>query len=216
MFHGHNYLSCLSPPSDPCLYFFPHPRPPTSILPQPPTPIPTPLPPFSPSLISLMVSVDVKHHVCLLTYLLTSRPPDADEPSDGHLLRAQLPDHQLRRGAHGRLVTRHRDAGPLRGDDVRPGRRRQLVGEQDVHGSDGGHGRQRVVAVGPAAPGRRRARGRARVHHAGRPEPQHHLLRARAAAGQAGHGRDHGEPPARARRQRHAGWLHRGQDLRAR
>ena len=31
---------------------------------------PTPFPPFSPSLISLMVSVDVKHHVYLLTYLL--------------------------------------------------------------------------------------------------------------------------------------------------
>ena len=28
-----------------------------------------PFPPFSPSLISLMVSVDVKHHVYLLTYL---------------------------------------------------------------------------------------------------------------------------------------------------
>ena len=35
------------------------------------SPLPTspyPLPPFSPSLISLMVSVDVKHHVYLLTY----------------------------------------------------------------------------------------------------------------------------------------------------
>ena len=31
---------------------------------------PTPPPPFSPSPISLMVSVDVKHHVYLLTYLL--------------------------------------------------------------------------------------------------------------------------------------------------
>ena len=31
----------------------------------------TPFPPFSPSLISLMVSVDVKHHVYLLTFLLT-------------------------------------------------------------------------------------------------------------------------------------------------
>ena len=31
----------------------------------------TSIPPFSPSLISLMVSVDVKHHVYLLTYLLT-------------------------------------------------------------------------------------------------------------------------------------------------
>ena len=30
----------------------------------------TPFPPFSPSLISLMVSVDVKHHVYLLTYYL--------------------------------------------------------------------------------------------------------------------------------------------------
>ena len=30
--------------------------------------IPYPLPPFSPSLISLMVSVDVKHHVYLLIY----------------------------------------------------------------------------------------------------------------------------------------------------
>ena len=30
---------------------------------------PTPLPPFSPSLLSLMVSVDVKHHVYLLTVL---------------------------------------------------------------------------------------------------------------------------------------------------
>ena len=29
----------------------------------------TPLPPFCPSLISLMVSVDVKHHVYLLTYV---------------------------------------------------------------------------------------------------------------------------------------------------
>ena len=34
-----------------------------------PTP-PYPLPPFSPSLISLVVSVDIKHHGCLLTYLL--------------------------------------------------------------------------------------------------------------------------------------------------
>ena len=32
-----------------------------------PTSIHTPFPPFSPSLISLMVSVDVKHHVYLLT-----------------------------------------------------------------------------------------------------------------------------------------------------
>ena len=31
----------------------------------------TPFPPFSPSLISLVVSVDVKHHVYLLTDLLT-------------------------------------------------------------------------------------------------------------------------------------------------
>ena len=39
----------------------------TSILPSPPPPPPPPPPPFSaPSLISLMVSVDVKHHVCLL------------------------------------------------------------------------------------------------------------------------------------------------------
>ena len=29
---------------------------------------PTSIPPFSPSLISLMVSVDVKHHVYILTY----------------------------------------------------------------------------------------------------------------------------------------------------
>ena len=42
--------------------------------PPPPTPIPSPLPPpppppppFSPSLISLMLSVDVKHHVYILT-----------------------------------------------------------------------------------------------------------------------------------------------------
>ena len=34
----------------------------------PPYPLP-PLPPFSPSLLSLMVSVDVKHHVYLLTVL---------------------------------------------------------------------------------------------------------------------------------------------------
>ena len=34
--------------------------------PSSPSSIPTPLPPFSPSLISLMVSVDVKHHVYLL------------------------------------------------------------------------------------------------------------------------------------------------------
>ena len=32
-------------------------------------PLYTPVPPFSPSLISLMVSVDVKHHVYLLTCL---------------------------------------------------------------------------------------------------------------------------------------------------
>ena len=32
-------------------------------------PPPPPLPPFSPSLLSLMVSVDVKHHVYLLTVL---------------------------------------------------------------------------------------------------------------------------------------------------
>ena len=38
--------------------------------PSPPTSIPPP-PPFSPSLISLMVSVDVKHHVYLLYYHLT-------------------------------------------------------------------------------------------------------------------------------------------------
>ena len=31
------------------------------------------LPSFYPSLISLMVSVDVKHHVYLLTYLLTAQ-----------------------------------------------------------------------------------------------------------------------------------------------
>ena len=37
-------------------------------LPLPPPPYP--LPPFSPSLISLMVSVDVKHHVYLLTVAL--------------------------------------------------------------------------------------------------------------------------------------------------
>ena len=36
----------------------------------PPPPPPYPLPPFSPSLISLKVSVDVKHHVYLLTYLM--------------------------------------------------------------------------------------------------------------------------------------------------
>ena len=35
----------------------------------PPLPPPYPLPPFSPSLISLMVSVDVKHPVYLLTVL---------------------------------------------------------------------------------------------------------------------------------------------------
>ena len=35
-------------------------------LPLPPPPYPLPFPPFSPSLISLMVSVDVKHHVYLL------------------------------------------------------------------------------------------------------------------------------------------------------
>ena len=38
-----------------------------------PTP-PYPLPPFYPSLISLMVSVDVKHHVHLLTTVLLQRP----------------------------------------------------------------------------------------------------------------------------------------------
>ena len=38
-------------------------------LPLPPYPLP---PPFSPSLISLAVSVDVKHHVYLLTYCFTS------------------------------------------------------------------------------------------------------------------------------------------------
>ena len=35
----------------------------------PPPSISSPPPPFSPSLISLMVSVDVKHHVYLLTYV---------------------------------------------------------------------------------------------------------------------------------------------------
>ena len=40
-----------------------------SVLPPPPNPPPpNPLPPFSPSQISLIVSVDVKHHQCLLTY----------------------------------------------------------------------------------------------------------------------------------------------------
>ena len=38
-----------------------------SLFPQPPYPLP---PPFFPSLISLMVSVDVKHHVYLRTYVL--------------------------------------------------------------------------------------------------------------------------------------------------
>ena len=39
--------------------------------PSSPTSIPSPPPPpFSPSLISLMVSVDVKHHVYLRTYML--------------------------------------------------------------------------------------------------------------------------------------------------
>ena len=38
--------------------------------PSSPTSIP-PSPPFSPSLISLMVSVDVKHHVYLLTQVLS-------------------------------------------------------------------------------------------------------------------------------------------------
>ena len=41
-------------------------------LPLPPTSMP-PSPPFSPSLISLMVSVDVKHHVYLLTLLLAGK-----------------------------------------------------------------------------------------------------------------------------------------------
>ena len=40
--------------------------------PSSPSSPPSPLPPLSPSLISLMVSVDVKHHVYLLTYLLNS------------------------------------------------------------------------------------------------------------------------------------------------
>ena len=40
-------------------------------LPLPPPPYP--LPPIFPSLISLMISVDVKHHVYLLTYLPTRR-----------------------------------------------------------------------------------------------------------------------------------------------
>ena len=39
----------------------------------PPTSIP--LPSFSPSLISLMVSVDVKHHVYLLTVPVPNKPP---------------------------------------------------------------------------------------------------------------------------------------------
>ena len=38
-----------------------------------PTSIPPPPPPFSPSLISLMVSVDVKHHVYLLTSSIQRR-----------------------------------------------------------------------------------------------------------------------------------------------
>ena len=44
------------------------------ISPPPPPHLHTPFPPFSPSLISLMVSVDVKHHVYLLTYLPSPRP----------------------------------------------------------------------------------------------------------------------------------------------
>ena len=47
-------------------------------LPPPPYPFPPP-PPFSPSLISLMVSVDVKHHVYLLTYF--PRPCEPVWPS---------------------------------------------------------------------------------------------------------------------------------------
>ena len=41
-----------------------------------PTSIPPP-PPFSPSLISFMVSVDVKHHVYLLTYAFQHLPPNS-------------------------------------------------------------------------------------------------------------------------------------------
>ena len=48
-------------------------------------PPPYPLPPFSPSLISLVVSVDVKHHVCLLggkdTFPSTLPPPPPPLPS---------------------------------------------------------------------------------------------------------------------------------------
>ena len=49
------YIISLFPPPQP-----PHPH-------TPPPPHPPHPPPFSPSLISLMVSVDVKHHVYLLT-----------------------------------------------------------------------------------------------------------------------------------------------------
>ena len=46
--------------------------------PLPPLPYSLPPPPFSPSLISLMVSVNAKYHVYLLTYLLMA--PDDTAP----------------------------------------------------------------------------------------------------------------------------------------
>ena len=48
-------------------------------LPLPPPP--KPLSPFSPSLISLMVSVDVKHHVYLLTTPMIGRGAPAQKPT---------------------------------------------------------------------------------------------------------------------------------------
>ena len=41
-------------------------------------PPPYPLPPFSPSLISLMVTVDVEHHVYFLTYFVKCCAEDAE------------------------------------------------------------------------------------------------------------------------------------------
>ena len=52
-----------------------------------PLPPPTPPPLFSPSLISFMVSVDVKHHVYLLTYFMSTETVCllGTGAQDGHL-----------------------------------------------------------------------------------------------------------------------------------
>ena len=61
-----------------------------------------PFPPFSPSLISLMVSVDVKHHVYLLTYLQEEeeeKEKEWSQPSATHLFSCEGRHTPPRQGA---------------------------------------------------------------------------------------------------------------------